>query len=64
MYESQAVIVVVLVDELLMVKFNVAVESHPATVCVLYTYAPDVVYVEPFQVYVSQAVIEVVLVAA
>ena len=48
--------------ELLIVKLSVAVLSHPAAFVVLYVYEPELVYVVPFQVYVSQAVAELVLV--
>jgi hypothetical protein len=39
-----------------MVKFNVAVESHPAAFVVLKVYVPLWVYVLPFQLYESHDV--------
>ena len=38
----------VLVDELLIVKFNVAVLSHPAALVPNHVYVPELVYVNPF----------------
>ena len=40
---------------LLMVRFNVKTESHPDADTYVVEYKPLVVYVLPFQVYVSQA---------
>ena len=50
-YEPPLHTVCVLVEaiELLIVKFNVAVESHPVELVVLYVYVPEDVYVVPFQ---------------
>ena len=42
-----------------MVKFNVAVESHPAAFVVLKVYVPLWVYVLPFQLYESHDVMSV-----
>jgi hypothetical protein len=44
----------------LIVRFNVAVESHPIALVVTYVYAPDEVYAVPFHIYESQAVAELV----
>ena len=46
--------VVVDVVDLRMVRFNVATESHPTELVVVYVYTPLEVYVLPFQVYMSQ----------
>ena len=46
--------------ELLIVKFKLAVLSHPIALVVTYVYAPDEVYAVPFHVYESQAVAELV----
>ena len=47
---------------MLIVKFNVAVLSHPAAFVPSHVYVPEAVYVVPFQLYVSQAVCVLVLV--
>ena len=44
----------------LIVKFKLAVLSHPIALVVTYVYAPDEVYAVPFHVYESQAVAELV----
>ena len=55
---SQTVMLIGVGDDLrLMVKFNIAVESHPTELVVENEYVPLLVYVVPFQVYVSQIVI-------
>jgi len=41
----------------LMVKFNIAVESHPTELVVENEYVPLLLYVVPFHVYVFQLVI-------
>ena len=51
---------VVDVVDLLIVKFNLATESHPLELVVLYVYTPLDVYEFPFQLYLLQAVRSVV----
>ena len=46
---SHAEIVVVDVEELLIVKFNVAILSHPKELIPVQVYKPEEVYVLPFQ---------------
>jgi hypothetical protein len=56
---------VVLVTAGFTVKFNVAMESHPAALIKLAVYVPAALIVRPFQVYgswLSQIVVFVVLV--
>src|SRR5258706_462799 len=64
---SQIVVFVVLVTAGFTVKFNVAIESHPAVLIKLAVYVPAALTVWPFQVYgswLSQIVVFVVLVTA
>ena len=41
-------------DVLLIVRFNIAVLSHPKTLVPVHVYIPDDVYVFPFQLILSQ----------
>src|SRR5437762_1006754 len=64
---SQTVVFVVLVIVAFTIKFNVAMESHPATLIKLAVYVPAALIVCPFQVYgswLSQIVVFVMLVSA
>ena len=60
LYELHALADCVEVVGCLMVKFNVATESHPAAFVPVHVLAPLVVYVTPFHVYELHAVADCV----